>query len=238
MPQASIIIRTKNEEKYLGQVLAMLKRQTFQDFEVIIVDDSSTDKTRAIARKYDGKIVSLSKGKFTYPYACNLGASHSKGQYLVFLSGHSIPINEHWLARGLVNFQNKKVAGVFAEPLSLPDGTWVEKLFSLFNIRIFKRRRVIFGVGKKPRGGALGFTNAIIRRDLWEKYPLNEDFAGGGEDVDWAWHWLDKGYLIVREPDFVVYHSHNLGLVDLIKQYVGWKKMTKPGKFTPQKRNF
>ncbi|MDD3532340.1 MAG: glycosyltransferase family A protein [Candidatus Shapirobacteria bacterium] len=237
MPQVSIIIRTKNEARYLGQVLAMLKRQTFQDFEIIIVDDNSTDKTCAIARKYGGKIVNLPKGKFTYPYAGNLGASHSSGQYLVFLSGHSIPINKYWLAKGLANFQDKKVAGVFAKPLPFPDATWAEKLFSLPN-RIFKRGRVVFGAGKKPRGGVLGFTNAIIRRDLWEEYPLNEDFAGGGEDVDWAWRWLDKGYRIVREPGFVVYHSHNLGLIDLIKQYIGWKKMAKPSKFTPQKRNF
>ncbi len=236
MPQVSIIIRTKNEERYLGQVLAMLNRQTLQDFEIIIVDDSSTDGTRAIASKYGCKIINLPDGEFTYPYAANIGASNSSGQYLVFLSGHSIPINKHWLAKGLANFQDEKVAGVFVEPLPLPEGTWAEKLFSIPN-KIFKSKRVIFEVENKPHGGILGFTNAIIRRDLWEQYPLNEDFAGGGEDVDWARHWLDKGYRIVREPGFVVYHSHNLGLIDLIKQYIGWKKMAKPSKFTPQKRN-
>lgn len=237
MPQASIIIRTKNEERYLGQVLAMLKRQMFQDFEIIIVDDHSTDKTRSIAQEYNCKIVTLPEGKFTYPYAANLGINHSLGKYIVFLSGHSIPVNTSWLKKGLANFKDKKVAGVFAYPLPLPEATWVEKLFSFPN-KIFRNRKMVIEAESKNRGGILGFTNAIIRRDLWEQYPINEDFAGGGEDMDWAWHWLEKGFRIVCDPDFRVYHSHNLGLIDLIKQRIGWKKMAKPSNFTPQKRNF
>lgn len=50
-PTVSIIIRTKNEEKYLGQVLEMIKRQTYRDFAIIIVDNCSSDKTLEIAKK-------------------------------------------------------------------------------------------------------------------------------------------------------------------------------------------
>ena len=84
----------------------------------------------------------------------------------------------------------------------------------------------------------LGFTNALIRRDLWERYPINEKFAAGGEDGDWAKHWIKRGFIIIHDPRFKVYHSHNLGLIDLIKQYLKWRKMGKPLKFNPQKRNF
>ena len=84
----------------------------------------------------------------------------------------------------------------------------------------------------------LGFTNAIIRRDLWERYPLNESFAGGGEDADWGKHWVDQGFWVIQDPAFRVYHSHNLGLIDLIGQHIGWKKMAHPSHFSPQKKNF
>jgi hypothetical protein len=84
----------------------------------------------------------------------------------------------------------------------------------------------------------LGFTNAIIRRDLWEKYNLNEAFARGGEDNDWGKYWLAQGFVLVHDPKFKVYHSHNLGLVDEIKQHINWMKMKKPREFVAQKRNF
>ena len=88
------------------------------------------------------------------------------------------------------------------------------------------------------RMGVLGFTNALIRKDLWEKYNINEQFAGGGEDGDWAKHWIKEGFVIVHDPVFRVYHSHNLGLIDLIKQYLNWRKVGEPTEFKPQKRNF
>ena len=55
----SVVIRTKNEERYLGQVLKILRQQTYKNFEVIIVDDNSEDKTIKIAQKYNCKIIFL-----------------------------------------------------------------------------------------------------------------------------------------------------------------------------------
>lgn len=233
----SIIIRTKNEAKYLGQVLEMIKRQTFQDFEIIVVDDHSTDKTVEIAKHYGCKIIMVEKGKFTYPYACNIGVRNSAGQYIVFLSGHSIPIDNNWLDNGLKNFENKKVAGVYGIPLALPDANLLERLSYAFYGNIFYGKRIAIDKIKNVKMGTLGFTNAIIRRDLWEQYKINESFAGGGEDGDWARHWVKKGLVLIHDPKFKVYHSHNLGLIDLIRQFFGWKKMRKEKEFVAQKKN-
>ena len=237
MPKISIVIRTKNEEKYLAQVLQKLKEQSLQDFEIVIVDDNSTDKTLEIAKKYNCKIVKLGKGKFNYPYACNIGAQNSLGEYIVYLSGHSIPIINTFLEDGLKNFEDKKVAGVYAVPKALPDVNWVEK--SLYNFNsFFKNKRFVVSRLKDAGMGVLGFTNAMIRKDLWEKFNINEEFAGGGEDGDWAKHWIKKGFLIVHDPKFKVYHSHDLGFIDLVKQFIAWSKKDKPTTFKAQKNNF
>ncbi|MFX0023955.1 MAG: glycosyltransferase family A protein, partial [Candidatus Hermodarchaeota archaeon] len=204
--ETSIIIRTKNEERYLEHVLLMLKKQTYRNFEIVIVDDNSTDKTVEIAKKYNCKIVKIPEGKFNYPYACNFGIRESIGEYIVFLSGHSIPINTEWLEKGLKNFKSEKVAGVYAYPLSHYGVTPFQRMLYFFSLGFGKKRFIIGNVknmkigrfdpyfhmilfqwfpifvAKKMKIGALGFTNAIIRRDLWEKYNLNEKFAGGGED--------------------------------------------------------
>ena len=59
MPKLSVIIRTKNEEKYLEKVLGSLSAQTFQDFETIVVDDRSTDETVRIAEKYGCNVIEI-----------------------------------------------------------------------------------------------------------------------------------------------------------------------------------
>lgn len=236
-PNTSIVIRTKNEEKYLERVLQILKQQTYQDFEIVIVDDHSIDRTLEIAQNYGCKIISVPKGKFTYPYACNIGVKNSVGRYIVFLSGHSIPINNDWLRNGLVNFRNEDVAGVYSVVSALRDANLLERFFYGANVLSSKKLLIIDKV-EKIGGGVLGFTNAIIDRNLWEKHNIDERFARGGEDLDWAKYWVRRGFVVIHDKRFRVYHSHNLGPIGQIKQLINWATLIWPRKFKAQDRNF
>jgi len=76
----SIIIPTLNEEKLLPDLLKSIKRQKFKDYEVIVADADSTDKTRQIAQKHGAKIVPGGKpGR-----ARNNGAKAAQGEFLYF----------------------------------------------------------------------------------------------------------------------------------------------------------
>jgi glycosyltransferase involved in cell wall biosynthesis len=236
-PKVSIIIGTKNEERFFEKVLESITKQTFQDFEIIVVDDNSTDSTIDIANYYECKIINFPKGEFTYPRALNLGPEHAIGKYLVFTNGHAIPISKTWLSDGLKNFSDEMVAGVYATPLANPEANWLE-IFLYSIIGFFRQKRFEVKKLKEVRMGVLGFTNAIIRKNLWEKYHFNEAFERGGEDNDWACHWVSKGYKIIHDPKFKVFHSHNLGLIGLIKQFIGWIKMGKPSSFKAQTNKF
>lgn len=91
-PYFSVIIPTLNEEKFLPKLLNDLKRQKEKNFEVIIIDGSSEDKTRRVAESYKSdflnfKIVSVKKRNVSYQR--NLGARLSKGVYLIFLDADS-----------------------------------------------------------------------------------------------------------------------------------------------------
>lgn len=224
----SIIIRTKNEGLKFDWVLKQLKKQTFQEFEIIVVDDNSTDGTEIKGFKYFGKnrarVVTVPKGKFTHPYSCNLGAKASKGKYLVYLNGHSVPITDSWLEDGLKNFTDD-VAGVFAFSLPNPKDNLFTKIVGNLSTMVLHSTKKIY---RHTGMGILGTTGAIIRKDLWDKYHFNEAFEIGGEDGDWAKHWIDKGYVLVHDPKFRTYHSHNWGPIGLFKQYLIWRKMGKP----------
>lgn len=233
-PIVSIIIRTKNEEKYLTQVLDMLKQQTLQDFEIIVVDDCSTDKTLEISKNYNCKIIIIPEGRFSHPYSCNLGAENAKGEYLVYLNGHSIPTSKKFLENGINNFKDEKIAGVFSYPLAHNDGTFADKI--IYNILSCTIGTIKFNA-KESIPGILGTTNAIIRKDLWKKYNFDENLNNGmgGEDIDWAKHFIILGYKIIHDPKFKVYHSHHLQIKDILWQYKNWRKMSLP-KGMPEKQ--
>ena len=90
-PLVSIIIRTKNEEKWISACLKSVFRQQYKNIEVIIVDNESTDRTVAKAQEFPIKLVTI---KDFFPgKAINDGIRASSGEYIVCLSGHCIPVN-------------------------------------------------------------------------------------------------------------------------------------------------
>src|SRR3989344_7060609 len=89
-PFFSVVIPTLNEEKYLPKLLKCLREQLDKDFEVIVVDGSSDDKT--VERAEGVKIIASKKRNVSYQR--NLGAKAARGKWLVFLDADvSIPAN-------------------------------------------------------------------------------------------------------------------------------------------------
>ncbi|MEK7134540.1 MAG: glycosyltransferase family A protein [Patescibacteria group bacterium] len=231
--ETSIIIRTRNESRNIEKVLHMLQQQTYQDFEIIIVDSGSTDDTLERAKKFDVKIFKILPEQFSYPYALNYGIERSSAtKYICILSAHSIPISDRWLERGTGDFlMQKNIAGVYGNVRALPDGTLWDKLFYRNFFPLGQREQTI---EQKTRMGILGFTNALIRKDLWQQRKINEAYGYGGEDGEWAAYWIARGYVIIKDSAFTVYHSHYLNLFDWYRQIKHWRGTGKPGTFVRQ----
>lgn len=118
-PFFSIIIPTLNEEEYVQNLLSELEKQKERNFEVIVVDGDSKDKTRQIIMELVHKLpIELVKvDKPNLPLQKNLGAKHAKGQYLLFLDADmSISKSFTGLAEKLIS--QKK--GLFFQPYTLP----------------------------------------------------------------------------------------------------------------------
>lgn len=86
MPLISIIIPAHNEEKYIEKTLESVQRQTFSDYEVVVVANGCTDRTKEIVRKFkDERINLVSLSIANVSRARNYGASKSSGEIFVFL---------------------------------------------------------------------------------------------------------------------------------------------------------
>lgn len=202
-PTISIIVRTKDEERWISHCLQAVFNQTYKDIEVILVDNDSTDKTVQKARQFPIRNV-IACAEYRPGKALNLGIRESTGRYVVCLSGHCIPVNEHWLANLLRNFEEPSVAGVYGrqEPMAFTSDSDKRDL------------TLLFGLDRKVQRKDSFFHNAnsMIRRDLWEirGFKFDETLTNI-EDRAWAQHVLSKGmHTIVYEPEASVYHHHGI----------------------------
>ncbi len=96
-PETSIIIRAFNEERWLPEVFAALDQQRYRDFEVVLVDSGSVDRTREIAAAQGARIVRLRSEDFTFGHSLNLGIDAAYGEFMAIVSAHAIPSDPGWL---------------------------------------------------------------------------------------------------------------------------------------------
>ena len=89
MLETLIIIRTKNEDRWLKATLEKIFTQKYKNFLVAIVDNNSTDRTLEIAKRYKKKIFKIKK--FIPGKAINIPIKKIKSRYIVCLSAHCIP---------------------------------------------------------------------------------------------------------------------------------------------------
>jgi glycosyltransferase involved in cell wall biosynthesis len=198
--EVSIIIRTRNEERWISDCLKAVFSQEYKDFEVIVVDNESTDLTLSKVRQFPvGKIVDCTE--YLPGKALNLGIAQAQGTYIVCLSGHCIPTNGRWLGKLVENMADESVAGAYGrqEPLSFTPDTDKRDLL------------VVFGPEKKIQRIDNFFHNAnsIIKRGLWERFPFDSQTTNI-EDRLWARTVQSHGYTIVYEPEASVYHYHGI----------------------------
>jgi rhamnosyltransferase len=199
-PLVSIILRSKNEERWVTPCLEAILGQSYKNFEIILVDNHSTDKTVEKAKLYPIKVCSIDA--YTPGKSLNIGINISQGELIVCLSIHCIPTNSSWLGHLVKSvLEDQDTAGVYGrqEPMSFTSDADKRDLLT------------IFGLDKKIQYKDSFFHNAnsILKKDLWKRFPFDE-LTTNIEDRLWAREVLKAGYKIVYEPLASVYHYHGI----------------------------
>ena len=95
-PVVSIMMPAYNAEKYIGQAIESVLAQTFQDWELLIVNDGSTDRTPEIISRYpDARIRTFHQANGGEASARNTALAHAQGEYLAFLDADDLYLPEH-----------------------------------------------------------------------------------------------------------------------------------------------
>ena len=169
----SIIIPTKNEEKCFPKLLRSIKKQTFKDYEIIVADNNSKDKTKKFAERYGCKIV---KGGLPGK-ARNQGAKFAEGDNLLFLDADTELKTKNFFKKAIKEFKERRLD--VAAPLIYLHGKKMDKLYFNFWNRLME----LFQYSLTPFAGGWCI---FIKKDLHNKINGFDEKITLGEDSDYV----------------------------------------------------
>lgn len=251
-PLVSIIIPTKDKYELISNCInSIIKKSTYENYEIIIVDTGTTDnKTINYYKKIrnNPKINIINwKGNFNFATVCNLGSINSKGEHLVFLNNDTEVISPNWIENMLQHSQRKDIGAVGAKLLfsnSTIQHAGVIVGLTGFAGHIFQKiangfyPHIPFG---KPNWtkNFLAVTGAclMIKKSLYKKIKgMDENFSMCGNDVDICIKLYELGYYNVYSSNSELYHHESqsrdpsqIPKDNFIYSFTSYKKYLKNG---------
>ncbi len=201
----SIIIPTKNSDRFLANLLESIKKQSYKKIETIIVDGYSTDNTIAISKRYKVKIINfvpkVSRGTFDAPHKRNYGVKKSRGEFVYYVDADMVLSSN--LVKEAASMMDKFDALILPED-SFGEGIWA----SAKNLE----RRCYWGddTVEAPR---------FFKKEVWLSVGgLDESLGGGGDDWDIYQKLKDKKFRVGRTHAIVRHNEGKLELFKLLKK--------------------
>jgi glycosyltransferase involved in cell wall biosynthesis len=227
MPKVSVIIPTFNRAEFLHSAITSVLNQTFQDFEILVIDDASEDQTQEVVNRFHDTRITYLHHEANRGEACarNSGIVNSKGEFIAFLDD-----DDSWLPDKLnlqvnmLNGSNAKI-GLIYSGFRVIDG----KSKMILSDRIPDKRGEVYE--NILYGNFVGTPSTVIlRRDCINKVGLFDRNIAYGLDHD-LWIRIAKCYHFdCIRSSLVLYHRHEnrlsnnpaikaKGLEDMVKKY-------------------
>ena len=246
MKTVSVIIPVYNVEKYIATAVLSVLDQTYQNFELLIVDDGSPDRSAEFCQQFtDPRIKIIHQKNRGLAGARNTGIRHAKGEYLAFLDG-----DDFWepemLAKNIAHLESSPEVGVsfnrsaFVDQKGNPLGTYTMPQLQDIDLVCLLR------------GSPIGNGSAVvIRREVFEAIRFEDNLYGTvedfyfddrfrqSEDIEcWLRIILQTPWKIAGIPDVLTCYRVNTGglSANFTKQFASWEKVfEKTRSYAPEK---
>ena len=193
----SVIVPAHNEENYLPNCLKNLLSQKEKPYEIIVVDNASTDKTPEIARKFGVKVIFEEKKGVSF--ARNQGFEQARGEIIARVDADTKPPKD-WIFNIKQHFKKNPQTLALTGPIVFYDLPFKSTLFSKTYL---KASKIISGFYY------LIGPNMILKKKAWEKVKdeVCLDDSKVHEDIDLSIHLAKKGIEIIYDPKIVNFIS-------------------------------
>ena len=216
LPFISVIVCTLNGSATIKDTMEGLRKLRYPNFEVIVVNDGSTDNTAEIVRQYPYKLISTKNNGLSS--ARNVGMAKAKGEIIAYIDDDAYPDSHwlHYLAYAYINTNHGAMGG----PNIIPpeDGSIA---FCIANapggpVHVLKTDEIAEHVPG---------CNLSVRRDVLMKIGgFDPMYRAAGDDVDVCWRIQEAGYTIGYHPSALVWHHRRNSLKAYWKQQKGYGK--------------
>jgi O-antigen biosynthesis protein len=213
-PKISVVVATYNAAQTLDECLSSLQRLRYPNYEVIVVNDGSTDGSGAIVARYPFRIISTPNQGLSA--ARNEGLRVATGEIVAYIDSDA-RADADWLSYLATTFEESDLVGV-GGPNPVPtDDSWLAKC-----------------VYRAPGGPTHVMLDDRLAEHIpgcnmaFRKWALDEIggfdpiFTKAGDDVDICWRLLERGYRIGFSPSATVWHHRRASVRAYWRQQVGY----------------
>lgn len=182
-----------NSEKYLKSAIESVLNQTFKNFELILIDDGSTDNSYEICNNYynlDRRIIVIHKINGGICSARNLGLNKASGKYIMFIDNDDI-LDSCAMEIG-INFMNSNNLDLFKFERTeylVNDEKIIKRKKNRFDNKIYEKNTIIENIIKFRSKQMLTFVwDSIFKKEIIEnnKISFNEEYKTGNEDIEFC----------------------------------------------------
>ena len=214
-PFVSVIVCSYDGAKTLAVCLDSLGKLNYPEYEVILVDDGSTDDTAYIAAQFP-QVRYVHQGNHGLSHARNTGAAAAKGEVLAYTDSDCMP-DVDWLYYLIGTLVSGDYAGVGGPNITPPAQNWIQAC-----------------VAAAPGGPSHvlltdkiaehipGCNMAFYRWAFESAGGFDPEYRKAGDDVDFCWRIQQAGWVIAFSPTAVVWHYRRFTLRAFLKQQDGY----------------
>jgi len=216
-PLISVIIPALNSERTIKQCIKSLIQQSLKkkEYEIIIIDNGSTDKTLGILDNYKKKIKILKESKKGSYNARNKGIRNSQGNIIAFTDSDCIA-DKNWLLNIRKAFSNKEIKIVGGHIEALEKNSYIRKYCNRFG-----HAQDLHFKSKKP---CFATSNMAVRKTEIKKVGLFNPTLKSGGDFELCHRIIKSKLEITYEPNAIIKHSYTNSLIEFIERYYRYGK--------------